>query len=852
MILIKKTYTFFLGVMLATIKLLSHLNLRSAVLLAGLLVAFSPGVPSLVPAFSKSIQTFVSYAFDAPRGVSDIAVIEVPEALLIEWRKDVSDASQFAALLANILHSSKATVGVIFDLPIDGYNRAEDRLISSAASILEQQEYVQKASIAAPTTSDKILSLEQRKAFLLQLLENERVVLGYENATFVEDDPRVSFALPRKKIKWVEQLNLDFWFDCGLCPYTSENNIPIELELVQLPVIVSADPYKNYLFYENYGFAYESFLLGYLKAAYGARQSEKSGSYQNEVLDWKLGKGVVLGSDTYPASLAGRYHAIYNFSERLTPRISRISLTEALARRAFPQNILIAAENSQSVDLVAHSIFSFSQQQVAMEPWWFIIVEKAMFIFFALFLVYILSFVERKLAGLIVILMVLALLSVSIVLSVQKGLWLPFDNVIFYVTLGFLLMLIWSEKNKQWLQLANRADEASIAQAENLESNNRRDEATRILLSCSSSDKVLQKLYDFAGAYAHEENYKYAAKIYRSIYKSNKKFRDVRQKLELMKSMQAPRSNSSLDDCKTDPAFDDIGIMESKRPSDPSQLGRYQVNQEIGRGAVGRVYLGFDPVISRNVAIKTLTYDHFQKDKFDDVKARFYREAEAAGRLSHPNIVSVFDVGEEHNMAYIAMDYVEGKPLNKFVNKDSLLPVFEVYRIIADVAGAIEFAHENGIIHRDVKPGNVLYNPSPYQVKVTDFGIARLTDESRTNTGEILGSPLYMAPEQLKGKRVTRSADVFSLGVTFYQLLAGELPFSGDNLASLTYEIIHGKHKNIRTIRKDLPASAARIVNQALQKNPSDRYESAAEMLSVLKKAIRRDFAAEAKNIGWL
>ena len=143
-----------------------------------------------------------------------------------------------------------------------------------------------------------------------------------------------------------------------------------------------------------------------------------------------------------------------------------------------------------------------------------------------------------------------------------------------------------------------------------------------------------------------------------------------------------------------------------------------------------------------------------------------------------------------------------------------------------------------------------MYNPSPFQVKVTDFGIARLIDNSRTSTGEILGSPLYMAPEQLKGKKVNNSADIFSLGVTFYQLLTGFLPFTGDNLAALTYEIIHGRHKPVRRVRKELPTSASRIINQCLQKNCEDRYETAGELATVLKKAIRRDFPQAAKAAG--
>jgi serine/threonine-protein kinase len=271
-------------------------------------------------------------------------------------------------------------------------------------------------------------------------------------------------------------------------------------------------------------------------------------------------------------------------------------------------------------------------------------------------------------------------------------------------------------------------------------------------------------------------------------------------------------------------------------------LGRYEIERELGRGAMGVVYLGRDPKISRRVAIKTLNYAQFEPAQLSAVKNRFFREAEAAGRLDHPNIVTVYDVGEEHDLAYIAMDFVEGNALSAYVKSEKLLSPDVVYDVIAQVADALDYAHQQNIVHRDIKPGNIMYNPDSGQVKVADFGIARITDDSKTRTGDIMGSPLYMSPEQIKGNKVSGAADIYSLGVTLYQLLTGRVPFTSDSLANLTHQIINNKHKSVRELRPDLPSSATRITNKALQKDPLKRYESAAEMAEVLRRSLARDF----------
>lgn len=273
-------------------------------------------------------------------------------------------------------------------------------------------------------------------------------------------------------------------------------------------------------------------------------------------------------------------------------------------------------------------------------------------------------------------------------------------------------------------------------------------------------------------------------------------------------------------------------------------LGRYEIQKELGRGAMGVVYLGRDPRISRMVAIKTLHYKHFDATQLTDVKARFFREAEAAGRLSHPNIVSVFDAGEEDDLAFIAMDYVPGKPLSYYAHPQRLLPVPIVYGLMAKAADALFYAHKHQIIHRDIKPSNLLYDSETGRLKVSDFGIARLVDNSRTRTGDVMGSPLYMSPEQLKGAKVSEAADIYSLGVTMYQLLCGQLPYDGDTLANLTYQIVQGKHPSVRNHRAELPSSATRITNKALQKDAEDRYQTAREMAEAIRKAIARDLTS--------
>jgi eukaryotic-like serine/threonine-protein kinase len=290
----------------------------------------------------------------------------------------------------------------------------------------------------------------------------------------------------------------------------------------------------------------------------------------------------------------------------------------------------------------------------------------------------------------------------------------------------------------------------------------------------------------------------------------------------------------------------------TKRPPRPSArgeptpqaanvLGRYELLEELGCGAMGRVFRARDPRINRVVAIKAIDLAaEFEPGDMNDARQRFFREAEAAGRLNHPNIVTVFDIGEAQGFAYMAMEYVTGRRLSEHVLPQSLLPVTIVLELLARAADALHYAHARQVVHRDIKPANIMYDATSDGLKITDFGVARLIDASRTRAGIVLGTPSFMSPEQLEGENVNGHTDLFALGVSLYQLLTGRLPFRGASMPELMFVIAYEPHHPVTAIRPQLPAVLDRVLDKALAKNPANRFASGAEMAVALRGAARR------------
>lgn len=265
-----------------------------------------------------------------------------------------------------------------------------------------------------------------------------------------------------------------------------------------------------------------------------------------------------------------------------------------------------------------------------------------------------------------------------------------------------------------------------------------------------------------------------------------------------------------------------------------SQLGRYEILGELGQGAMGVVYKAKDPLIDRIVAIKTINLGLAKEEK-EEYEGRFYQEAKAAGRLSHPNIVTVYDVGKSGDIAYIAMEFLQGRELRDILNDQQRLPVSQVLDITAQVAQGLAYAHEHGIVHRDIKPSNIMVVRDGH-AKITDFGIARMASSAvRTQTGMVLGSPKYMSPEQVMGKLSDQRSDIFSLGVMLYEMLTRQTPFTGDNVNAIMYQTLNTVPAPPSTLNPEVPGMLNFIVAKALAKGLDDRYQNAKEFANDLR-----------------
>ena len=354
-------------------------------------------------------------------------------------------------------------------------------------------------------------------------------------------------------------------------------------------------------------------------------------------------------------------------------------------------------------------------------------------------------------------------------------------------------------------------------------------------------DAVKDVVYNLGLDYERKRMYNKAVAVYEYVAKTDKQFRDLADRIPKLRSLVTPMMMGSQEIRQDGKIIfsDDLGIKPT--------VGRYEVVSELGQGAMGIVYKAKDPRINRFLAIKTIRFsDEFEPEKIREVKDRFMREAEIAGKLAHPSIVAVYDVGEDYDLTYMAMEYLEGESLQKYCRKGFLLPLRKVLYVVSEVALALDYAHRQGVIHRDVKPANIMVLKDG-KVKVTDFGIAKAVSSSQTKSGIVLGTPNYMSPEQINGHEIDGRSDIFSLGVVFFELLTGVLPFHGKNLTNLFYQITQVKHPSPREINAKVPNPVEQIVDKALSKNPEQRFQTCSDFARYLKAMINRIDQVKAK-----
>ncbi len=355
--------------------------------------------------------------------------------------------------------------------------------------------------------------------------------------------------------------------------------------------------------------------------------------------------------------------------------------------------------------------------------------------------------------------------------------------------------------------------------------------------ACTLNHSLMETLYTLAQEYENKQEFKSAVSVYQYMGSFDAKFRNLKTRKrnaeqQIMATLQAP----TLSQIKS------RKLKQTKLPR--STLGHFQLEKEIGKGATGTIYLAHDLRTGHKVAVKTLPLvEEFDKSDVIAVKQRFFREAETVRHLHHPNIVTIFDTGEEDGLAYIAMELLTGQDLTHYARKGYLLSPVMVMGIVYRAARALHYAHSKKVIHRDIKPANIMFDSIRKKIILTDFGIARLIDASRTRSGIILGTPAYMSPEQLADAEIDGQSDLFALGVMLFHLLTGELPFRGESIAMLMYLIANEPHRDIFQLRPDLvqpfPALAA-IIDKALEKEPVDRFKNGFEMAESLKQCAKK------------
>lgn len=513
----------------------------------------------------------------------------------------------------------------------------------------------------------------------------------------------------------------------------------------------------------------------------------------------------------------------------------KIVLIGATAAGVGSLQVTPVSSGMAPVVTLAHSVSSILQGDFFVVPGWANWAESGVFLMVALYLMLLLPRLGAAVGAAVTAVLLAALLATQFALMTTQAMWLQLMLPAALLLAGHLLLttkrFLTTEQGKQKSDADSAESNRMLGLA--FQGQGQLDIAFDKFRKVSMDDSLMEVLYNLGLDFERKRQFNKAESVFKYMADFNPKFRDLAQRLNQMHEMSETVILGGSGGGTANVTSMSLGNAGVSKP----MLGRYQIEKELGKGAMGVVYQGKDPKIGRVVAIKTMALSQeFEGDELQDVMERFFREAETAGRLNHPNIVSIYDAGEEHDLAFIAMEFLKGKDLMPYTKAGNLLPLTKVMSIVARVADALDYAHKQHVVHRDIKPANIMYDPETDTPKVTDFGIARITDSSRTKTGMVLGTPSYMSPEQLAGKKIEGGSDLFSLGVSLYQLACGKLPFEGDSMAQLMYRISNEPHTDIRLVRADIPPCLVAIVDKALAKDNESRYSSGAEMAEALRQ----------------
>ena len=519
-------------------------------------------------------------------------------------------------------------------------------------------------------------------------------------------------------------------------------------------------------------------------------------------------------------------------ASKYTDKIVIIGATAAGVGNIFPTP---AAKDMSPAEAIAHITSSILKEHFITQPTWAIWAAFGALLLVSAYLIAALPRLSAGMAGLITAGLFLFLLLLEFSLLSGAATWVKIVLPATLLLVGHLALttkrFLMTEAGK--LKSDEESAETNRMMGLALQGQGQLDMAFDRFRRVPVSDALMDNMGNLALDFERKRQFNKAQAVYEHMANLDKTHKGLDAKLNRAKNLSETVILGGGGAHPGGTMLLDGGGVEKP------MLGRYQVEKELGKGAMGVVYLGKDPKIGRVVAIKTMALSQeFDGDELVDARERFFREAETAGRLQHQNIVTIFDAGEEHDLAYIAMEFLKGKDLVDYCKGGALLPVSTVLFIVERVAQALAYAHKQNVVHRDIKPANIMYELASDTVKVTDFGIARITDSSKTKTGIVLGTPSFMSPEQIAGRKVDGRSDLYSLGVMLYQMLVGVLPFRGNSMAELMYKIANEEAADVRTVRPELSAAVAQVVTLSLSKRPETRFQDGDQFAADLRLAI--------------
>lgn len=562
---------------------------------------------------------------------------------------------------------------------------------------------------------------------------------------------------------------------------------------------------------------------------------------------------VVLGKIEAPLDLTGRmnitYHGplktfpSYSFFDVLNDKVEagrfkdRIVLLGPTAVGLGTQYVTPAGANFPGVELVANVIDDLLNKKFLTRPTWAGMAELGLILLIGIFISFLLPRLKAGMGALVSAGLLVIVLGAGTWFFVSQSQWIKVTYPALLLAGGYTVIV-----SKRFLTTEKRKELVEASQIEtnkmlglSFQGQGMLDLAFEKFRACPLDETVAELLYNLGLDFERKRQYNKAVAVYQYVGAKFKGYKDTVAKLEtLKKASEGAVFGGAVGRGK------DATIMAEGAGMKPT-LGRYEVEKELGRGAMGIVYLGKDPKINRQVAIKTMMLElEGTADQIKETKMRFFREAESAGNLNHPNIVRIFDAGEENEIAYIAMELLEGHDLKRYCDRASLLPLATVLDYCAKTADGLDYAHLAGVIHRDIKPANIMLLKDG-SLRITDFGIARITSSSKTATGTVMGSPSYMSPEQVAGKKVDGRADLWSLGVMLYEMSTGAKPFKGgDAIGTLLFQIASDKPAAPTDYMPDLPSDVVAIIDRCLIKIPDERYQRGAELAVDLRKVLDR------------